>query len=373
MRLHAPALFLALSSLAYTQTPAPAPSRYLSVIGTVQNVDASAKTFAVKTDKTGDTTVKFDDKTSFQRIPAGETDIKKATPAKAEDVGPGDRILARVRTENPTGLPALTFYITKQAEIAQRQQKTLAEWKTQGVAGSVKSVDTAAKQAVITVRGNAVTLDLTGNVDYQQYSPDAGKYEASTIAPMQPGDQLRVLGQKNADASQIKAEAVMFGTFRTIPAQIKSIDPATKQITATDLASKKPIIIMILADTTIKKLDDQTAAMLARRLNPTAGRGGGGGGDAATAPAGAGRGAGRGGGRGGFDLGALLEQQPAIQFADLKVGDPVVVTGSPTKDMAKLGALSIVAGVEPILRAAPANGPDPLGGSWNLGDGGPPQ
>jgi hypothetical protein len=32
-----------------------------------------------------------------------------------------------------------------------------------------------------------------------------------------------------------------------------------------------------------------------------------------------------------------------------------------------------VAGVDPILRAAPANGPDPLGGAWNIGGGeGPP-
>ena len=59
---------------------------------------------------------------------------------------------------------------------------------------------------------------------------------------------------------------------------------------------------------------------------------------------------------------------------DIKAtGEPVVVTGSPANDMSKLTAMSLVAGVDPILRAAPANGPDPLGGSWNLGDGGPPQ
>jgi hypothetical protein len=73
-----------------------------------------------------------------------------------------------------------------------------------------------------------------------------------------------------------------------------------------------------------------------------------------------------------MDLNRILDQQPAIQLADLKAGDPLIVTGSASADMSKLTATAIVAGVDPILRAAPQNGPDPLGGNWNLGDGGPP-
>jgi Cu/Ag efflux protein CusF len=375
MRTYAPVLLLTLLPLIQTvsaQTPAAA-SRYISVIGTVEKVDPAAKVFGIKTDKSGDTTVKFDDKTSFLRIPAGETDMKKATPAKSTDVGSGDRILARVHTEDATGLPALTFYITKQAEIAQRQQKTLAEWQTQGVAGTVKAVDAAAKQITITVRGGFgppkdVTLDVTGNVDYKRYSPDSAKYEPGVMASIQPGDQLRVLGQKNDDQTQIKADAIESGLFKTVPVQIKSIDAATGQILATDLATKKPITVLVKSDTTMKKLDEATATMMARRLNPAAGGGRGPGGPGG----GGGRGTGGGGGRA-MDLGKILEQQPAIQLSELKPGDPVVVTGSPTSDMTRLAAMTLVAGVEPILRAAPQNGPDPLGGSWNLGDGGPPQ
>jgi hypothetical protein len=33
-------------------------------------------------------------------------------------------------------------------------------------------------------------------------------------------------------------------------------------------------------------------------------------------------------------------------------------------------AIALVAGVEPILRAAPSSGADPLAGSWNMGGGG---
>ena len=69
-------------------------------------------------------------------------------------------------------------------------------------------------------------------------------------------------------------------------------------------------------------------------------------------------------------MGRIIEQQPAIQLADLKPGDAIIVTGATAADPSKLIANALVAGVEPILRAAPNNGADPLAGSWNMGGGG---
>lgn len=369
-----------LAFLSYAQAPAPSP--YESVLGTVTNIDAAGHVVGVKTDKKGDTTVKFDEKTSFRVVPPGETNVAKATPGKSTDVAVGDRVLARVRTQDPTGMPANAVYVMKQAAIAQRNEKTREEWQTQSVAGLVKAVDAGAKQVTIAVRGAGgaprdVTIDLAAANDVRRLNPDTLKYEDSPASAILQGDQLRVLGEKNADASQIKAEAIMFASLRSIPVLIKGIDPATNTITATDLGSKKPISIVVKADTSMKKLDDQTAMMLARRLNPSfqgGGRGRGRGDDAAAgdAPA-AGRGPGGGGrGRGGMDLNRVLDQQASVQLADLKPGDPLIVTGAASADMAKLTATALVAGVDPILRAAPQNGPDPLGGNWNLGDGGPP-
>jgi hypothetical protein len=371
---------------ARAQAPAqPAAARYVSVIGTIEKVDSAAKTFTLKTDKGEEPTLKFDEKTQFLNLPAGEKDTKKATRAAAADVSAGDRVIARMRAEDPTGLPAVFFYFEKKTDLAQRQKKTDEEWQTQSVYGTVKSVDTAAKSVVIAVRGGfgppkEVTLDATGSVEYQRFSLDSGKYEPSSagMASIQAGDQVRLLGQKNADQTQIKLEAIQSGTFKSLPVSVKSVDSAAGMIVATDLTTKKPITINVKPDTQLKRLDDATALLMARRLNPTfqsdTGRGGRGG-QGGQAPGGgagggfAGRG-GPGGGRGGrnADPNKLLDQQPTIELADLKAGEPVVVTGGASSDMAKLTATSVVAGVDPILRAAPEKGADPLAGNWNFGE-----
>ena len=379
MRIRVPGLLLALTAVVMAQDAGqPARARYVSLIGTVQKVDAPGKVLTIKPDKAAESSVTFDDKTQFLRLPAGETDAKKATRAAAADVSAGDRVIARLRA-GEEGQPAVFLYFTKQNDLAQRKEKTLEEWQRDGITGLVKSVDPGAKQIAISVRGAGpprdAVLDVSGAVEYQRYSPDSGKYEPDALASIQAGDQVRVLGQKNADQTAIKVEAIMSGLFKTLPVQIKSIDAATGQILAIDLASKKPITINVKPDTSMKKLDDATALQMARRLNPTfqGGRGAGGREEAAPAPEGGqGRG-GRGGGRN-LDIGKVIEQQPAITLSDLKAGEPVVVVGAAANDMSRMRAMTLVAGVDPILRAAPQNGPDPLGGNWNFGgDIAPPQ
>src|SRR5579862_1281523 len=252
---------------AMAQNAAAPKVKYVSVIGTVEKVDAAGKVLAVKPDKADQTPVKFDDKTQFLKIPAGETDTKKATRSTAGEVGTGDRVIARMR-EGEEDKPAVFLYFTKQTELAQRKEKSAEEWKN-GVSGLAESVDPAAKKAVIAVRGQGaaknVTLDLTSNIlDVTRFSPDTGKNEQSTLDSIHPGDQVTVIGQKNADMSVIKVDAITSGFYKTLPVQIRSIDPAAGQIVAMDLATKKTITINIASDAVMKKLDDATAQQLAR-------------------------------------------------------------------------------------------------------------
>jgi hypothetical protein len=375
---------------AWAQEPAQPKSPYLSVIGSVENVDAAAHTITVKTDK-GDEKIKFDERTQFMQLPPGETDVKKATPIKASEVGQGDHMLARVRASDPTGLPALRCFVNKQADIAQRNQRTLEEWQTQSVSGVVESVDPAAKIVTVKMRAagpaaHDVKIDASGKVTFERFSPGTGKYEPGDFGAIAQGNVVRVLGEKNADVTEVKAEAIQSGAFRTIPAVVKSV--SGNVVSATDPQTKKPLTITVKPYTTMKRLDDATAMMLARRLNPTFQQGGGRGrgqaGPQGGAPANGGgspatqagmQGAGGGQGRGGFggrgmrvDPTKLLDQQATITATDLKPNEPVIITGINGSDPSQITAITLIAGVDPILRAAPSRGPDPLGGSWNFGD-----
>lgn len=384
---------------ANAQEPAQAKSPYVSVIGSVQNVDPASHTITVKTEKGDDAKVKYDDRTQFMELAPGETDLRKATVIKPAEVGPGDHLLARVRASDPTGLPALRCFINKKADIAQRNERTLEEWQTQSISGLVESIDPAAKSITLRVRGagpaaqpHDVTVDASGKVTFERFSPETGKYEPADFGSIAQGNVLRVLGKKNDDATQVKAEAIQSGAFRTIPAVIKSVNGDV--ISATDPQTKKPITITVKSFTTMKRLDDQTANMLARRLNPTfqqgggrGGRGGRGQGAQGAEPGGDAGAQGGGnsgmmagmqgaggregfGGRGGMrmDPTKLLDQQPTIATSDLKANEPVIITGISGSDPDKITAITLIAGVDPILRAAPNRGPDPLGGSWNFGD-----
>jgi hypothetical protein len=383
---------LAFSVLAPNAAFAQAASPYTSVQGAITKVDTAAKVISVKT-TTAETTVKYSDQTKLLELPPGEADVKKATAMKPEDISAGDHILARVQTKDPTGLPAGTIYINRASDIAKENAAKAQEWQTQAVSGFAESIDIAGKKAVMKVKGAAgapdreVSLDLSGPVSYQRFSDKSLEYERADLAGVKPGDHLRVLGTKNADVTQIKVTDLAADAIRQIGATVKSVDPATGTITATD-TSKKPVTIMVRPSTKVKQLDEQTAQMIARIVNPSfqgGGRRGGGGegrgggrgfggpgGPGAGAPGGSGAGfAGRGGGRGrgGNQIQNLIDTQPDEKVADLKSGDAIIVSGPATGD--SFTAMMVLSGVDPILRAAPNQGADPLGSGWsNIGGGG---
>ena len=390
--------------IARAQAPAAAPSPYTTVQGAVTKVDLTAKVISVKTTAGADTTVKFSDLTKVNQLPPGEADTKKATPMKVEEMGVGDHILARVQTKDPTGLPAGTIYINRAADIAKENSAKAAEWQT-AVNGYVTSIE--GKKITIKVKGTAgqpdrdVALDFSGSVNYQRFSDKTFAYENADFAAIATGDHLRVLGAKNADVTQIKVTDVAADAIKQIGATVKSIDAATGVITATDTA-KKPVTIKVVTATKVKRLDDPTALMIARIVNPTfQGTGGRGGGGGRGAGGGAGDGAGAGGGRGfggggqagggapggsgGFGMRAggrggrggaaqiqgLIDQQTDVKIADLKPGEPIIVSGPSSSDSSSFSAMMVLAGVDQILRAAPATGADPLGSGWsNAGGGG---
>jgi hypothetical protein len=134
------------------------------------------------------------------------------------------------------------------------------------------------------------------------------------------------------------------------------------------LATKKLLTIRVTADSAMKKLPDQMAAMLARRYGQAAGQAAQAapGGQRGSGPGGPGRG--MGGGRGG-DVGQMLDSLPPLALADLKAGDAIMVSTTQGTDPGRVTAITLLAGVEPLLTASPNATRDIMSG-WNLGGGG---
>jgi hypothetical protein len=208
----------------------------------------------------------------------------------------------------------------------------------------------------------------------RRYTADSVKFsdaKEGTLAEIKVGDQVRARGDKSEDGMKLTADEIVSGTFKTIAATVVSIDAANQQITVKDLDSKKTMVVKVNADSNMKRLSDPIAQMIARRIHPEAypeGRGARpGGGGAPEGGGGGGMRAGGGGGRGG-DLQQMLDRQPAVTVADLKVGEPIVISSAVGAAADHITAITMLAGVEPILRS-PGKPEMSLGG-WNLGAGG---
>ena len=362
------------------QTAAPA-AQHAQVAGTVASVDAAGKKLTVKTDKGETVTLATNDHTFFRRLPAGEADMKKALSIAFGDIVTGDQIVASYQTAADKTLEARTVLIRTKSDLDQIRDKELQDWKTRGTVGNVASVDAAANTFTIKSGPRVLTVKPTDKTDFMRYAPDSAKIEdakPSSLAQIKVGDQAHVLGNKNADGTTITAEKVVFGSFKQIAATIEAVDVQTGELRVKDLAVKKgpPVILKVNADTTLKKLPSQLAAMLARRYAPGAQQGearggspmGPGNGGFAGGPGGRGQG-GMGGGRGGFDSQRMLESVPATPLADLKPGDAIMVSTTEGSDSTHMTAIMLLAGVEDVLRAAPNSTRDIMAG-WNLGGGG---
>jgi len=350
------------------------------VAGTIASIDPAGKRLTVKTDKGETVTVETTDHSFFRRMPPGETDTKKAVSIALSDITTGDRVVAIGQpSADPKNFEARTIYIMTKSDVAEVHQKEMEDWQKRGTVGNVTSIDAGAKTFTIKAGGKVVTVQPSDKTEFLRYALDSAKItdaKPSGFAQIKAGDQAHVLGNKNADGTTVAAEEVVFGSFKQIAATIESVDPQTGELKVKDLAVKKgpPVILKVTPDTAIKKLPLQLATMLARRYAPGAqaqsegGRGGGQGGPGGQGGFGRGPGGGMRSG-GGFDIQRMLENVPATALGDLKPGDAIMVSTTEGNDSTHLTAITLLAGVEPVLTAAPNSTRDIMSG-WNLGGGG---
>jgi len=376
--------FLLLAASARAQTP-----KVDRVLGDITKVDPGAKQIVIRSSTGQEIMATVVDRTVYLRIAPGETDIKKAAHIALGDIAIGDR--ARVRghfTEDQKSITALEVLIMSKADIAQKQQHEREEWTHRSVAGPVTAVNPDAKEITISTRTREgsvpIVVEAGNHVEFLRYAPDSVRFsdaKPSSFADIKVGDQVRVLGDKNAEGTRVKAEAMISGSFRNIAGVIKSIDPNSKEITLTDLVAHKPVTVRLTADTAMRRLPQGLAATLARRVHGGTGQGGADSGNSGARPAaegipgpgtakpGAGAPPGEQGQggirRGNTDFQEMVERLPPLSISELKTGDAIVLSAGDGADPGHVTAINLIAGVEPLLQAAPQGGRQILG-DWNL-------
>ena len=364
---------LAAAPLARAQGAAAAPpSRFLGTITAI-----AGDTLTVKSDADGVRQFEVPAAAAIKRIAPGQKDLSTAVAIQFSDLAVGDRALVKLDPNAPAGVSqALQIVTIKQEDVALKQQKDREDWQRRGVGGLVKSIDSAGGAIVLTsgvgATAKTVTVHTSKATVLKRYAPASVSYDAAQPAPIDAihaGDQLRARGTKSADGAEIGAEEVISGTFRNISGVVGSLDSASSTFVLKDLTTKKPVTIHVTPDAQMRRLPDMMARMLAMRLNGTASASGAGrSANAQPAAGGTGtgqRGAGQSSGPGGGDPQQMLSRAPAIQFADLKKGDAVMLVS--TDGATDVTAITLLAGVEPLLEAPAAS--QMLLNNWSMNSG----
>jgi hypothetical protein len=369
--------------------PAAGQAAVAKSVGTVKAI--SGKNITLAAEGGGDVAVVVQDGARLLRIEPGQTDLKTAAPLELQDLQPGDRILVRGKAaDDGKSLLAVSVIAMKKADIAEKQKHEREEWQRHGVGGLVTAVDPAAGSLTIDTSAlganKNVTVSVSKTTILRRYAPGSVKFDEATPAPLdqiQVGDQLRARGARSPDGSALVADEVVSGAFRNIAGTITAIDSGAGTITVNDLATKKPVLVKVNGTSQLKKLPQPMAQRIAARLKGSSadaepgaagqkpasqpgsssaasapsggqadGRAGGGRGGQGGAP---GAGAGANGGQGGAaDLQQAIARMPAATLADLQKGDAVMIVATAGAQDAGVTAITLLAGVEPILQASPS-------------------
>ena len=343
------------------QAPAAAPR----VVGSVKTTGEHALTV---TGVKGDVAVDVTDAAKVMELAPGSTNLSTATPTTLASISVGDRVLVSgTAGDDPAALHATRVVVMRSADISKSHAADEEAWQ-RGGGGLVKSVDAATGNIILVSGTTSLTVKTTSSTKFSRYSGDSVRFAdatASKLSDVQPGDQLRVRG-KHADDGSIAADQIVTGSFRNFSGILTAVDGTAGTVTLRDLATKKMVTVKVSPNSDLRRLPPQAAARFAARAT------GANVGPAGTSPGSSGASASGPGGnaRAGMDLSQMLSRLPTETLGSLKVGDAVMIVATqPAPDASQATAVTLLAGVEPILQASPKG--EMTLTPWSVGGGSP--
>lgn len=350
-------------------------------IGAIKAV--SGTTITLTPDSGADITVTVQDATHILRVAPGEKTLKNAAPIQLQDLQVGDRILAAGAASGDNSLTASTIVVMTHSDVAAHHEEEEQEWQKHGIGGLVSAVDPASGTVTISVTGftgtKSIAIHTNKDTVIRRYAADSVRFDEakpSTLQQVHDGDQLRARGERSADGNEFSAAEIVSGSFRNIAGTVTAVDTSASTLTVQDLLSKKTLLVNVAKASQLRQLPAEMAEHIAMRLKGGAGAAGGSGSAAASnhneaaQPASAGPDArGAGAGRNGPpDFQQILSRVPAVTLADLHKGDTVLIVSTEDESSSAGTVVTLVSGVDPILRAAPSAAAQAMMlAPWSLG------
>lgn len=373
----------------YSQTPTATPAPALSGIkpnlatGEVVSISEANNKISLKTTD-GDIDILLVSTTAFKRVPPDKPNIAAAVDSNLSEIGEGDKLLVTgaVSADKKT-IPAKVIYLMTKSDISKKQSAEQEMWQKRGIFGRVVSIDFSSKNITLatTVMGaeRNVVLSPKEDAQYLRYAPDSIKFSDAvegSLAEIKVGDQLRALGDRGADGATFKAEKYLSGTFKTIAGKVTAVDVEKGEVTIEDAQTKKATTVLVKSNTVMKVFPPEQAQMMAglmmRSRMMQAGQGGQGrpGGQGVTMtrpggnqpggqtpPVGGNQSSGQtppAGGqpqmmRVGGNMEDMIDRLPNLTLAEIKIGDTIGISSTPTQIPDRYTAIKLLSGVEPFL------------------------
>jgi hypothetical protein len=365
--------------------PSPLPGPSARHIGTVKGI--ADKTMTLATDSGSEVSIVIQESARVLRAEPGQSDLKGATPISLEEIQVGDRVLVRGKASDGAHSLAATLIVAmKKGDIEQQHAREREDWQKRGLGGLVKAVDPTTQTITITTSAlqgsKPVAVRISQATILRRYAPNSVRFDDAQpgkIEEIKPGDQLRARGTRDAEGSEFSAEEIVTGSFRNIAGTISAVDAAAGTLTVADLMTKKPVLVRITADSTLRKLPLMMAEGIAMRLKGEGANGPPSGpptspGGAATRPAGGPPPGGWPGaaqrGNGLADFQQILGRMPAAALAEFPKGEAVMIVSTQGTVSGDITAITLVGGVEPLLRASPEGAQQMMLSPWSLGGAG---